>query len=537
MAAAAVISTMQSSFIYEDLVSKVQTIQYQIMKMENIINSQIEKEKKIQNELKSRSLTFIDPFGNRTTNIYMDHESISKIIQDYKKKYVPKYLQQWVRMGTKNDDIISPLTHYELKYTVSQYPNGYEFVSYGEISVFVGKHEDYWPQRIVVNILLMDNIEKIKMKIIQQRSYIDFELKSCIIDPNIEPNKTNWKQGAILKLEETVMSNQLYQNNCIILAKVIDKNINNGSSCDFWILVKTLTGNTTTLKVNSEMNITTIKELIQDVGGSHCDQQCLIFNGKQLEDHKTLSDYNISDESTLHLILRLRGGMYHFTSGRQDFTHLPYDSMNAIQNVLIFKFKDMNHTQQLSPSELQNSILQAKTVLSTLYHKVLKLRISPDIPDLKNIILPTPNDNEDNKHNTLKHLLIKEEQLRLSQQTQQLLSSIQDRTDIDWMNIIDQLQTQLIKQTIGQHATESEIQHGLNILRSAHELYSNDEEFHNLSLYVRHNRARQGHFRVGDEAIDIELLNLNNEFVSLFSYSHSHCHSNKPLLIISGSYT
>jgi hypothetical protein len=65
------------------------------------------------------------------------------------------------------------------------------------------------------------------------------------------------------------------------------------------------------------------------------------------------------------------------------------------------------------------------------------------------------------EHNVLKDLLIKEEQMRLSEQTQQLLSSVEDRKDIDWMDVIADLQTQLIREAIGDDATDDEIQHGL----------------------------------------------------------------------------
>jgi len=105
----------------------------------------------------------------------------------------------------------------------------------------------------------------------------------------------------------------------------------------FTIQIKTATGRFHSIDVTPSMTVMELKLQIKKVEMYEPDQQRIIYSGKQLSDDKQLKDYPISADATIHLIVRLRGGMFHETSARKDMEVLEctlWKEINDIEKLL-----------------------------------------------------------------------------------------------------------------------------------------------------------------------------------------------------------
>ena len=215
----AAVSNLPSSFLYENLIDQVQLMHHGIATMLKALDRRINDAKLLQHELKHRAFTFIDPFGNEMVVDCMDHEYIKHVINKFKQAYVPKYLHQRIEFGIRKQNLISTLTDSELESTVSSYGNDRHLIAYVPLTVWYGSYDGTAADKLQVKVSLMSTMKEIEEQLARRRCFATIEFKTHIHADKTDEVDIRWEGGSPLRSEDTVMSSQLHERNCVVLAK------------------------------------------------------------------------------------------------------------------------------------------------------------------------------------------------------------------------------------------------------------------------------------------------------------------------------
>ena len=157
----------------------------------------------------------------------MVHELLSSVLKKFKKNYVPKYLHQWIRLETSFKISLGQLKPSQLVLTVAEYHDERPIITYGKITVWIAHRINTPPYKLVLRMRLTDNVKSIQNHLERLTEFTNMELKACLIeDEDMNVTDKNWNEGKILKSEDTIVSKELYQDRCLIIAKIDTVKVN-----------------------------------------------------------------------------------------------------------------------------------------------------------------------------------------------------------------------------------------------------------------------------------------------------------------------